>query len=144
MKDVYGAVVTLLRADTAIATIVGDVNTKIGARITGPPAVKLIQNVTTLRPFGALSGWLGLQRAIYFARCFGVVTDADPTGSILATQLAGAVVDALHNKTPRTVGTAFLCRAYAPDIAGVERDPDKLWPYNDVRVEIIAGAQAVA
>jgi hypothetical protein len=144
VKDVYGALVTLLKADTAIAAIVGDVNTKIGARITGPPAVKVIHNATTFRPFGAGSGWLRMQRAIYFARCFGVVTDADPTGSILAYQLAGAVVDALHNKVPRTVGTAFLCRAYAPDISGVEKDPDKLWPYNDVRVEIIADQQAVA
>jgi hypothetical protein len=141
VKDTFGAIVTLLKADPAVAAIVG---TKVSISAQGPPSVQLIENSGTVRPWGVGSDRAGIQRAVYLARCFGLATDVEATGAQQAKQLAGAVIDALNNKTPRKVGTAFLNRVYAPDWEGTQRDPDTRWPYIDVRIEALAGQQPVA
>jgi len=138
MRDPFGAVLTLIRDDPAVAAIVAG---RVSSHVEGPPSVQLIDNATSRRPFGAGSGRMGMQSWTGFARCWG---PDSPTGAILSRQLAGAVSDALHNHRPTTVGTTYIARAYAPEIDGTSRDPDTKWPYADVRLEVHAGADAVA
>lgn len=137
MKDPFGSTLTMIRDDAAVAAIVGQ---KVSGEAEAPPSVQLIGNARTRRPFGAGSGRLGLQLWTGFAKCFG--TD-DPTGAILAGQLAGAVSDAVDGHGPYA-GSTYIMRAYAPDIDEIQRDPDTHWPYATVRLEIYAAREAVA
>jgi hypothetical protein len=137
VKDPYPAVLSALRADSAVVAIA--TQAKVSSTVQAPPCVRLIDNSSTRNPFGQGSGRLGLQLWIGFARCYG--TD-DPAGAILARQLASAVSDALHGRI--FPGSTFVFRAYAPDIEGLDRDPDTKWPYYDVRVEAYTAAFATA
>lgn len=132
MKDPYGAALVLIRDAPAVAAIV---NGRVSGSAQTPPSVQLIDNASTRRPFGIGSARLGLQYWQGFARCFG---DDSPTGAILARQLAGAVSDAIHGVAVR--GTTYIARAWAPDLEGINRDPDTRWPHYDVRLEIYAEA----
>lgn len=137
MDDPYGALLTLIRDDTAVSAIVGQkVASQVNAGET-PPLVVLVEDAATRRPFGAGTGRAGLQGVIYFARCYG---SANQTGAIQARQLAGAVSDAVHNHPPATVGTKYLARVYAPELDGPQQDPDTRWPHVDVRIELYAAA----
>lgn len=130
MKDPYGSVLVLIRDDP---TVSGIVSQRVSSQAEAPPSVQLIENARTRRPFGAGSGRIGVQLAIYFARCFG---PDSPTGAITAGQLAGAVSDALNGKA--VTGSTYLLRTWAPDLDGMNRDPDTKWPFVDVRCEIYA------
>lgn len=141
MKDPYGALVALLRGDSAVTAIAG---ARVSSEAQAGPCVQLIDTVSTVRPFGPGSGRMGMQRWMGVARCWGTSSPTDVTGAITARQLAGAVVDALHNHRPTTVGDRFVARVYAPDIDGVVRDPETRRPWYDVRIEAIAAAYAVA
>lgn len=141
MKDPYGALLTILREDSAVSAIAG---TRIGSEVQAASCVQLIDQVTTVRPFGIGSGRMGYQRWMGVARCWGAPASSDVTGGITARQLAGAVVDAIHNLRPTKVGDRYIARAYAPDIDGVVKDPDTRRPFYDVRIEAIAAAYTVA
>lgn len=138
MIDPFGAIVLMIRDAPAVAAIVSG---RVSANAEAPPSVQIVANASTRRPFGAGSGRLGLQLAIYFAKCYG---PDSPAGGIQARQLAGAVSDALDGVGGVTMGTRFIARAYAPDIEGMERDPDTHWPVCAVRIECYAATQAVA
>jgi hypothetical protein len=139
VKDPFGAVVTLLKADTAVAALVGTrVSSEIGELM---PCVEVIDSAATKRPFGPGSGRMGMQLWLGRARCWAADS---PTGAITARQLAGAVSDAIHNQRPTTVGTAYIARAYAPDIDGLDRDPATRRPYYDVPISVYAAADAVS
>lgn len=136
-----GALITLLRADSAVAAIAG---TKVRGEVlagTEPPMVVVTDDGATRRPFGPGSGRLGMQLVTYLLRCYG---PDSPTGAITARQLAGAVSDVLHGLPPTTVGTKYLAAGYAPDISGLLRDPDTRWPYHVVTVDIYAATEAAA
>jgi len=129
VKDPYGVVLAIIRADSDVASIAG---TKIGAEASEPPCVVLVDLATTRRPFGPGSGRLGMQYWSGAARCYG--TD-DPSGSILARALAGTVSDALHGHGPyQGTLTRFMARSYAPEVDGLDRDPDTNWPYYTVQI----------
>lgn len=135
MIDPFGAVVTLLKADTAVTALV---STRVSSEIATPlPCVQIIDNAAARRPFGPGSGRMGMQFWQGIARCWAADS---PTGAIAARQLAGAVSDALHNHRPTTVGTRYIARAYAPDIDGITRDPETRRPFYDVRLEVYAAA----
>jgi hypothetical protein len=137
MVDPFGAVLTLIRSDTAVAAIA---STRVRNAVKDgdlPPLVVLVDNATSRRPFGPGSGRIGMQLWVGFARCYGPDTD---TGAITARQLAGAVSDALHGLRPTTVGSRYIARAYSPDIDGMDRDPETHWPYYTVRIEAYAAA----
>jgi hypothetical protein len=133
LTDPFGAVVTLLRADTAVAAIV---STRVSSEVGTLPCVQIIDSATTRRPFGPGSASLGLQLWSGFARCYAADT---PTGAVTARQLAAAVSDALHGIKAR-VGSRYIARAWAPDIDGMERDPELRYPFYDVRLELYAAA----
>lgn len=142
MKDQFAAILALLRADPAVTALVG---ARISAEVQAGPCVQVIDEVSTAWPFGVGSGRMGMQRWMGVCRCWGTSpTPTDATGAVTARQLAGAVLAALHNHRPTTVGDRYVARVYAPDITGVVRDPDTRRPWYDVRVEAIAAAQAVA
>lgn len=141
MIDPIGAVITLLRADTAVAALVSQ-------RVRGEvldreplPLVVVVENAATRRPFGPGSGRIHMALSTIVCRCYG---PDSPTGAITARQLAGAVSDALHNLPPTTVGTKYLARGYAPEIGGMERDPVTKWPMTPVVVDIYYATEAVA
>ena len=133
VQDPFGAVLTIIKADPAVAAI----TTRVSSEVQAMPCVQLIDDSTTRRPFGVGSGRMGMQLWLGYARCWA---DDSPTGAIAARQLAGAVSDSLHNHRPTTVGTRYLARAYASDIDGITRDPDTRRPFYDVRLEVYAAA----
>jgi hypothetical protein len=136
-----GALITLLRADSAVAAIAG---TKVRGEVlagTEPPMVVVTDDGATRRPFGPGSGRLGMALASMLIRCYGPDSS---TGAITARQLAGAVSDALHGLQPTTVGTKYLAAGYAPEISGLLRDPDTRWPYHVVTADIYFATEAVA
>lgn len=136
MNDAFGTLLVLIRDDAAVAAIVAG---RVSAVAEAPPSVRLQAMPTTREPFGPGSGRLGLQLARFIAQCYGT---NDPTGQILARQLAGAVSDAVHLRGP-IAGSAYVARAYAAEIGEALRDPDTLQPYHTVRIEAYAAAQAV-
>ena len=138
MIDPFGLILATIRADSGVGAIAS-------ARVSSEapstlPAVWVKDTVTTRRPFGNAD--LGLQAWTGVAECYGA---DNPTGAITARQLAGAVSDALHGKRGlRDSNDRFVFRAYAPEIDGMERDPDTRWPFYTVRIEAYLAAEAVA
>jgi hypothetical protein len=140
MTDPYGVVLAAIKADTAVAAIA---STRVSSEMSSStPCVVLVDLASTRRPFGPQSGGLGLQAWTGVARCYGPDT---PTGAITARQLAGAVSDALADKG-RVNGTSgrVLVRTYAPELAGLDRDPDTRLPHYDVSITTYALREAVA
>lgn len=131
MTTAYGAVVSILQADSAVAAVAGS---RIGPNTVSLPCVQLIDNAETRRPYGPGSGSVGMTYWTGFARCYAPDT---PAGKAQARALAGAVSNALHG-IKQVVGTCYIARAWASDIEGALRDPDKKWPYYDVRIELHA------
>jgi hypothetical protein len=138
MQDPFGTVLSVLRADTPLTAVVPP--DSISAVASDPPSVRLVSMPTNLRPFGPGSGHIGMQGWQALAQCYG---PNDPTGPILARQVAGLVADALHGAGPVYGATAFLLRAWTPDISEVLRDPDHDWVYHEVRIEAYAASEAV-
>ena len=135
-KSPFGTVLVTIRDDPAVAAIVGD---KVSARREEPPSVRLRSMARTRLPFGPGSGRVGMQLWTAIAQCYGTLDEA---GEILAEQLAGLVSDALHGK--KIIGSAYIARAWTPEIGEILRDPDTDWPYHTVRIEAYAAAQAEA
>lgn len=140
MIDPFGLVLSLIRGDSGVQAIA---STRVSSEApTTLPAVQLVDLATSRRPFGPTSGNLGLQAWTGVAKCYGA---DNPTGAITARQLAGAVSDALHGRgVSKDATNRMLLRAYAPDIDGMDRDPDTRWPFYSVRVEAYLAAEAVA
>lgn len=139
MIDPFGTILGLLRANTAVAAIA---STRVTSEApTTLPGVQLVDLATSRRPFGPSSGNLGLQSWTGVARCYAADT---PTGAIDARRLAGAVSDALHGRGwYRDSSNRYMLRAYAPEIDGMDRDPDTRWPFYTVRIEAYLAAEAV-
>ena len=135
MRDPLGTVLVVIRDDATVASLVGS---KVSTVAEDPPAVRLRAMPRSLFPFGPGSGHLGMQLWRGIAQCYGPDTNQ---GEMLASQLAGAVADALNHQ--RVNGTTFIWRTYVPEIGEVLRDPDSLWPYSTVRIEAYAATQAV-
>lgn len=131
MTTAYGAVVSILQADSAVAAIVG---ARVGPNTVSTPCVQLVDNAETRRPYGPGSASVGMSYWQGFAKCFAPDT---PAGKAQARALAGAVSNALHG-IKATVGTCYIARAWASDIEGLDRDPDKKWPLYTVRIELHA------
>jgi hypothetical protein len=146
--DPFGPILRILRADAATLAIVGTDDTRISGNLPKQfPCVQLIDSATTRRPFGVGSAGLGLQLWTGYARCYGAkdtprASAQSGSNVALARQLAGAASDALHQRNGQS-GSAFIVRAYAPDIEGVQFDPDLRIPFYDVRIEAYLGASAV-
>lgn len=138
MKDPFGTVLVLVRDDAAVSAIVGSRVSNIAER---PPSVRIDMGEATRVPFPG-SGSAGVQGVPFNLFCYGL--PGDPTGPILARQLAGAVSDALHGRGPvYGTGGVYLHRVWAPTIGELLIDPDTKWPYHTVRAIAYAAAQAV-
>lgn len=138
VEDVMGALVILLRTTDAIHELVSN---RISAIVEAPPSIQLQVQGATRYPFGRGSDRIRTQRQYAIAKCYGTT---DPTGVILARQIAGRVSARLHNYGPATVGSTYIRRIYAPDISEALVDPGTRRPYHTVRIEILASDQAVA
>jgi len=139
MVDPFGLILGVIRADAAVVAIA---STRVSSEVSDTlPCVVLTDSATTRHPFGPGSSGLGLQAWTGFAKCYGA---DDPTGAIAARNLAGAVSDSLHGRGVTRDGSRLMLRAYAPDIDGIDRDPDTRWPLYTVRIEAYLAAEAVA
>lgn len=139
MKDPFGHVLAILKADAGILALVAAGN--VSSEFTSTPCVWLSDLSSTNRPFGPNSGRLGLQGWAGVAKCYASDT---ATGAILARQIAGAVVDALDLKGPRYGSSdRYIAQLQAPEMDGMERDPDTRYPHYDVVVNAIAAKEAV-
>lgn len=77
-----------------------------------------------------------VQRMTVIARCYAA-TRAE------ATQLAGEVAAAIHNRGPR-IGAALIFRSFAPSDGGEERDPDTGQPLVNLTLTLHAATVAVS
>lgn len=138
--DPFGAVLQLLRADTALTAIVP--SARISSEFVAPAPCIVVSDIDdTLRAYGPGSAQLGLQRWIGVAKVYG--PDA-ATGAITARQAAGAARAALHGRRYMGTNGRFLALVQAPTIAGLTRDPDTKLPHYDLAIEAVAGREAVA
>ena len=135
--DPFGLILGILRADTGVTAIA---STRISSEPAVPPVIRLLDIDWSPSPFG--SARLGLQSWRGVARCVGA---DNPTGAITARQLAGAVVDALHDRgMTKDASDRLLLRSYTPNVDGMVRDPDTKQPYYDVPIEATVAREAIA
>lgn len=129
MVDPMRSILAELAASPAVAAIAGDRIRRY------EPAPGDARGPGEYQPFVVLvriggsreRGRVPLQQVPIAARCYGA-TDHE------ATQLAGAVADALDNVGPR--GSVY--RTYVPEVGGTLSDPDTGQPYLEVLIEAYA------
>jgi len=137
MNDPFGTVLLAIRDDATVAGIVGDTSTKVTSKAASPPSVRLRSQGSSRTPFGTNSNRIGVMLWRGIAQCYGL--EDDPSGELIASQLARAVSDSLHGLGARRgSGTNLIIRAWTPDIGELLRDPDTDWPYHTVRIEAYA------
>lgn len=137
MKDLTGAIVTLLAADPAVQAIAGG-KVRGGELKDGDaaPAVVVVLLVNTRSPFGPGKARLGLQQPRYAVNCYGA-------NRIQAGQLAGAVSDALHLKRPGHLGDAAgrtIHLILDDGWGGAVLDPATGWPTETVTFSVTGSA----
>jgi hypothetical protein len=140
MVDPFGVILAILRADSGVQAIAG---TRVSSEVSDTlPCVVLTDLTASRRPFGPGTGRLGMQWWVGVAKCYGADS---PTGAIAARNLAGAVSDALHNHGPYSGSASrWMARSYAPEMDGMNRDPDTRWPEYDVAIDGYFAAGVVA
>jgi hypothetical protein len=142
VKDPFGQVLTELRADPGIQAIAAQ---RVGARVQALPCVVMEDISATVQPGGRGNARLGDQEVVYAFRCYGGDEASGDGGRVAARNLAGAVVDFLHERGPRIDGqNRLIHRSWVESMSGVLEDPDERWPYCVVTVSVLAAAQAVA
>ena len=156
MKDLTGVVLAELRANIAIAAIVGariwvdevapSDEWATGGRTDPRPFVLLESLGPPSRfPFGRGSGRIGLQNARYAVHCYGAPDANDPrVARRTSAELRGAVSDAFHLRGPRRGTSGRLIHESLDDGGGRDVDPDTDWPRETVILSITGAAQAVA
>lgn len=149
MVDPMGMLLTELRASSPLVALV---STRISADEdpTSDQGKTRVRAVDLGGPIGRVGDRRpGLQSLIYALRCYGPSKDAQgrpiSTGPITARQIAGACVDALHQRGPRTDASGrFVIKSSVASIGGLLIDPDTREPYYTVSVEVVAAAQEAA
>lgn len=126
MYDPLRDILAEIAAAPAVAAIVGD---RIRRWEPAPGDARgpgeYVPFVVLVRIGGSRArGRLPLQQVPTAARCYGR-TDHE------ATQLAGAVADALDGAGPR----GSIYRTYVPEVGGTVADPDTQQPYVEVLIE---------
>lgn len=145
MRDPMGMVLRELAADAAIAGIASDrVSSVEGASGSALLTRVVLKDLgASVTPYGAGSGRLGMQEATYAADCFGPKNAI--TGPVTARQLAGAVVDVMHDRGPRVDASGRgIYRSSVVSVSPLLKDPDTGEPFHTVAIQIVAMAQAVA
>jgi hypothetical protein len=133
--DPTGTIVTLLATDMAVIAIAGG-KVRGGEPAQGdrPPMVVVSRISTTRNPGGGGNRRTGLQELLLQLKCWG----ATP---MQAAQLRGACSDVLHMHRPFVDPLGRLLFTIADDVGGsAGMDPDTRWPYEDVTIRVIAGA----
>lgn len=138
MLDPTGALVTELRADTDVATLVG---TRVAA---GESVAGWAQGAGSYLAFVVLVGApapysrVPVSRATYTVRCYGATFQG-------ATAVWGAVVKAIHQVNARHKASGLgIYITWISDTADQLRDPDTNQPFVEGTLVIYATAQAIA
>jgi hypothetical protein len=121
MKDLVGPLVVTARDDTAVAAITPRVRGGELAEGDTAPAVVFVLASNSRSPFGPGKSRLGMQQPRVYANCYGVTAQQ-------ASQLAGAVSDALHQLSPRTISGKPIHQVLDDGWGGVVLDPTTKWP----------------
>lgn len=149
--DPMGRLIVELRADSAVAAIVGANPTTSPARVRSPDpkeatdgydgdahgpggyrAFVLVRELATTRDYR-----VPIQRPRVSVLCYGRTAQE-------AAQLAKAASDTFHYRGPRVAGNGLgVYVSYDAGSDGVERDPDTGQPYASVIVDLLATTQAV-
>ncbi len=134
MIDLFGPTLVAIRDFPAVAAITPRVRGFELAPGDDAPAVVLTTLGNTRQPFGAGSGRLGMQQPRYAANCYAKTSTA-------ASQLAGAVSDAIHARGPRTVSGKAIHLSMDDGWGGVVADPDRPgWVMETVLIEVTGAA----
>lgn len=138
MLDPMGAMIAELRADTAVAALVG---TRVRG---GEPAPGDAKGAGEYQAFVVLVGApaphprVPITRTTYTVRAYGVTYQN-------ATAVWGAVVAALHAAGPRLKASGLgIYRTAFTEEADQYRDPDTHQPYVEGTLLVIATATAIA
>jgi hypothetical protein len=133
MNDLLGPVLVTIRDFPAVAAITTRVRGGELAAGDTAPAVVIVALSNTRSPFGPGKGRIGLQGPRYAVNCFGVTYQQ-------SAQLAGAVSDALHNLSPRTVSGKTLHQVIDDGWGGPVRDPATGWATETVVFQVTGSA----
>lgn len=133
VADLLGPIVTTVKNDTAVAAITARVRGGELAQGDTAPAVVIVSLANTRSPFGPGHGRLGLQQPRIAAQCFAMTHQQ-------ATQLAGAVSDALHLLSNKTISNKTLRLVQDTGWGGVVLDPVTNWPTETVVFEVTGHA----
>jgi hypothetical protein len=134
--DPLGPTLTSIRDFPAVAAITPRVRGAALKASDKPPAVVLRRLGDTRNPFGNGSR-TGLQRVTLVALCYGLTPQQ-------ATDLRGAVSDAVHMRGPRTDAQGRLIYLSIDESGGgATLDPDTRWPFEEAVIDVIAAAQVV-
>lgn len=135
--DLTGVAVMEIRAYPPVAAITPRVRGAELAPGDAPPAVVVRKLGISYAPFGRGSRRLGLQEPMFAALCFGATYPQ-------AAQLAGAVVDAINLRGPRSdsAGRAVLL-SLVEGGGNPTLDPDTKWVTETVTFTFVGAAQAV-
>jgi hypothetical protein len=134
MQDLTGPIVLLVRDNPAVAAITPRVRGGELAAGDAAPAVVIVGASNTRSPFGPGKGRLGLQGPRFYANCYGATYQQ-------ATQLAGAVSDALHLVRGRALGGGKVIHQILDGgWGGVVLDPATKWPTETVVIEVTGAA----
>lgn len=139
MIDPTGAVINILKADSAVVAIAG-AKVRGGELAKGdrPPAVIVARITSNRNPGGGGNRRIGLQEVMLQVKCLGATR-------LQAAQLYGACSDALHLLAPFEDVSGRAIFTVADDVgtsSGI--DPGTSWPYEDGTIRVVAAAGALA
>lgn len=143
--DPTGRVVSLVREDGGVVTVVGE-QTRGGEKLAGWVAPYVVVRRLTSVPWIGDPGTegAGVQTVRYVGLCYA---RKSPTGEREAFALAGAVSDAVDGQVltfPLSGGRAALYGLHVDGIGPALRDPKTDDPYVPVQFSALASAQALA
>lgn len=133
MQDLVGLIVTTVRDDTAVSAITSRVRGGELASGDAAPAVVIVMLSNSRSPFGPGKSRLGMQSPRVAANCYGATY-------IQASQLAGAVSDALHQLSARTVSGKTLHQVLDAGWGGPVLDPTTRKPVETVVFDVVGAA----
>jgi hypothetical protein len=131
--DLTGPIVTTVRDNAAVAAITTRVRGGELASGDTAPAVVIVSLGNTRSPFGPGRGRLGLQQPRLAANCYAATYQQ-------AAQLAGAVSDALHLLSTRTISGKVIRLVIDDGWGGPVLDPGTGWVTETVIFEVTGHA----
>lgn len=133
MNDLLGPLVVTIRDNAAVAAITPRVRGGELAQGDTAPAVVITRASNSRSPFGPGRARLGMQQPVYYATCYGATF-------IQLDQLMGAVSDALHLLSNRTISGKVIRLVTDEGWAGPVLDPTTRKPMDTITFQVTGHA----